>query len=118
MLRVLLYFLTNIATITVLSKLLDSFEVRDLTASFMFVILLTLLNFTVIPVIKFLTFPINFVTLGLFYGLINILTITVVANTIKGVELIGSGSERFFTSLLIAVSLSVVQSIVGKLNHK
>jgi putative membrane protein len=116
MFKVLLYFVINTITILVLSNLLLTFEVTGLTAAFMFVVFLTLLNFTVIPVIKFLTFPINFLTLGLFHGLINILTIGVVANTIRGVDLTGTSTDKFLTSLVIAVTLSVAHAFVGKLS--
>jgi putative membrane protein len=115
MLRVLLYFVTSILTILGLSILLPTFEVTGLYAALMYVIFLTLLNFTVIPVIKFLTFPINFLTLGLFHGLINIFTIGVVANTVKGVNLTGTTTDKFFTAIVIAISLSVVHTLVGKL---
>ena len=116
MIRVILYFITNILTILVLSKLLPTFEVTGFSAAIMFVISLTLLNFTVIPVIKFLTFPINFLTLGIFHGLINIFTIGIVANTVKGVDLSGSSLDKFFTALIITFSLSIIHSLVGKLD--
>lgn len=116
MFRIILYFITNILTILVLSSLLPTFEVIGFSAAFMFIVVLTLLNFTVIPVIKFLTFPINFLTLGLFHGLINILTIGLVANTIRGVDLSGNTTDKFFTALIITFSLSVIHSLVGKLD--
>ena len=118
MLKVLLYFITNVLTILILSNLLPTFEVTGYSAAFMFVVFLTLLNFTVIPVIKFLTFPINFLTLGIFHGLINIFTIGVVANTIRGVDLTGTSFDKFLTSLVIAVTLSVAHAFVGKVNKQ
>jgi putative membrane protein len=118
MFRVLFYFVANIIAILGLSNLLPNFEVSNLTAAFMFIIFLTLLNFTVIPIIKFLTFPINFLTLGLFNALINIVTVGLVANSVKGVELFGTFTEKTLTLLLIVITLSVVQSLVGKLNHQ
>jgi putative membrane protein len=116
MFQVVLYFIANIVTILGLSAILPNFEVTGITAAFMFVFFLTLLNFTVIPIIKFLTFPINFLTLGLFHALINILTIGIVANSIKSVELRGDGLDKFFTSIIIALSLSVVHTLISKTN--
>jgi putative membrane protein len=116
MLKIPLYFVVNIISILALSKLLPTFEVTGLFAAFMFVVFLTLLNITVIPVIKFLTFPINFITLGLFHGLVNIITIGIVANTIVGVQLSGTNTDKFLTSFVIAISLSVAHAFVGKLS--
>jgi putative membrane protein len=116
MFRAILYFIINVVTILGLSKLLPTFEVTGLYAAFMFVFFLTLLNFTVIPVIKFLTFPINFLTLGLFHGLINILAIGVIANTIRGIEVTGSSIDRFLTFFVIAVTLSVSHTLAAKIN--
>jgi putative membrane protein len=102
--------------LVVLSGLLPNFEIKSLSTAALFVLLLTLLNWTVVPVIKFFTFPINWITLGLFFSLLNILVIWFVASNLQGagVELLGSGFEKFFTSIIISISLSVVQMVIGK----
>jgi putative membrane protein len=100
----------------ILSGLLPNFEIKSPSIATIFVLLLTILNWTVVPIIKFFTFPINWITLGLFFSLLNILVIWFVATNLQsaGVELIGSEFEKFITSIIISISLSVVQMVIGK----
>jgi putative membrane protein len=116
MFRTLTYFIGNTLMLLILSQLLPNFEINSLSSAALFVFLLTLLNWTVVPVIKFFTFPINWITLGLFFSLLNILVIWFVASNLQGagVEFLGSGFEKFITSVIISVSLSVIQMVIGK----
>jgi putative membrane protein len=116
MINILFYFVANVITILGLSKFLDDFQVRDTTSAFVFILALTLLNYTIIPVIKFLTFPINFFTIGIFNGVLNVVVILLLTSVIKGVEITSTGFAKFVTAFIIVITLSVVQSIIGKFN--
>ena len=115
----LLYPLVNILVILGLDYLIvDSFEVSDVTSAIWFVLLLTILNLLVIPIIKFFAFPINFVTLGLFNILLNLATIAFVESVIDGVTITGGRLESFLVIVLIAASLSVAHSFIGHKSEK
>jgi putative membrane protein len=116
--RTLLYFAGNTLMLWILSTLLPNFEISSLGSAFLFVVILTLLNWTIVPIIKFFTFPINWITLGLFFGVLNLIVIQSVASLLSGsgVELGGRGFDKLITTIIIAVSLSVVHTLIGKRN--
>lgn len=110
----LLYPIVNILVILGLDYLIkDSFEVDNLTSAFWFVLILSLLNLLVVPIIKFFTFPINFITLGLFNTLLNLATIAFVSKVIDGVTITGNRLESLLVVVLIAASLSLAHSLIG-----
>ncbi|MEA3337172.1 MAG: phage holin family protein [Chloroflexota bacterium] len=69
-----------------------------------------LVNALIRPIVKLLTLPINFITLGLFTFVVNALMLMLTAWLIPdGVTIAGN----FFESFLIAVAASIVISIVS-----
>jgi putative membrane protein len=115
----LLYPIVNILVILGLDYLIkESFEVDSVTSAFWFVAILTVLNFLVVPVIKLLTFPINFVTLGIFNTLLNLSVIAFVSNVVDGVSINGNRLESLLVIVLIAASLSLAHSLIGNAIEK
>lgn len=104
----------NITVVLALSFLLPNFQVKDFLSALFFIILLTILNWTVVPVLKILTFPLNFLSFGLVYFLINLLAILIAADLLTGVNIQGNLVSRFLTALIISVSLSLIQSSLEK----
>lgn len=62
------------------------------------------------PVLKVITFPLNFLTFGLAYGLINLLIVLLSADLLDGVDISGNLISKFFTALVVSISLSLIQS--------
>ncbi len=114
MFRSLVYLVGNSLMLLILSSLLGNFEIQSIGNAAIFVVALTILNWTVVPIIKFFTFPINLLTLGLFYAILNVVVILLLARNLPGIELAGEGFTQFITALVISVSLSVVQTLIGK----
>ena len=114
----LVYLLANILTLLGLDQLLESLEVDSLAAAFLFVLLLSALNTFVAPVIKLLTFPINFVTLGLFNTLVNLAVLALSVQVIDGVRIAGDRVESLLVLVIIALSFSVVHGIIGHHREK
>lgn len=114
MLRALAYLIVNALVILGLSYVLPNFEVGDYIAAIVFILILTLLNWTVLPILKFFTLPFNFLTLGLVNALINLLGIGLAAWLVEGVDIQGSFLMQLFIALVIAVVLAVSSGIIEK----
>lgn len=71
-------------------------------------LLLGFVNATIGTVLRILTFPINFLTLGLMSFLITVLMVILVDRLIQGFDTSG-----FFSALLFAAVLAVIKMIFG-----
>jgi putative membrane protein len=113
MLNSLIYFAINVVVILVLSNILPNFTVGDVTSASIFIIVLTIVNALIVPILKVLAFPISVVTFGLINGLIIILSF-VIAAAVSGVEVTGGVFEQILTYVIIAAILSFTQSMAHK----
>lgn len=75
---------------------------------FLLAAVIILINFTLKPIMIFLTFPITLVTLGLFLLVINALVILIAAELIPGFNVDG-----FWWALAFAIVLSFINGIFG-----
>ncbi len=71
-------------------------------------VVLAIVNSTVGPILKFLTFPLNVLTLGLVSLIINVLMVLLVARLVPGFSIDG-----FFTAVIFAVILALVSMVLG-----
>ncbi len=117
MLRALFHLLVNILIILGLSALLPNFEVNGIFPAVAFIFILTVLNWTILPIIKILTLPISILTLGFFNIFLNLFAVILVANTIKGVELRGTFGENLFTAFIITLALALGNSLVNRIEE-
>lgn len=122
MIHTLLYLIANVLVVLGLSWLLPGFEVNSFWAAAVFLLVLSILHWTIIPVLKILTFPVNFISLGLLGLVINLLAVWFVASNIKEITLIGDFTSQLFTVILVSIGLSlgkaVVDSILGGGNRQ
>jgi putative membrane protein len=112
MLKALAYLIVNALAILGLSYLLPNFEVNNYVAAIFFILILTLLNWTVVPVLKFFAFPFNLLTLGLVNGIISLLGISFASWLVDGVDIGGGFWTQAFVTLIIAVVLAVSSGII------
>jgi putative membrane protein len=84
------------------------FQIKSFTAALIAALILGLINSTVRPVLKLLTFPLTFLTLGLSSLAINVLCLVFVAWYVPGFEING---------VVPAVLGSIILSIVSTLLH-
>lgn len=71
MIRLILTFIAVFLTTKIVAvDYQDSYKILII-----FTLILTLLNFTIKPILRFLTWPINLLTLGLTYFIINIIVL-------------------------------------------
>lgn len=80
------------------------------STALIFVIVLSLLNMLVKPILVFFTLPITILTLGLFLIVINVLMILLASNFVDGIHI-----EGFWWALIYGFLLSVVSSALTNL---
>ncbi|WP_215226731.1 phage holin family protein [Echinicola shivajiensis] len=94
--------------VIIASYLLPGVSVEDFWVAVIIAAVLSLLNYTVKPLLIILTIPITIVTLGLFLLVINALIILLAANIVPGFEVDG-----FWWALLFSLILSIINTIFG-----
>ena len=105
MLKLFAHLIVNTLALLFLSKILPTFPLT-LNSTFLLVITLTLLNSTVVPIIKFLTWPINILSLGFFYFFIRLSTIFL-ATAIVQLKIGDNFFEKILTAILIIFTLTL-----------
>jgi len=80
-------------------------------AALAFGLMLGVLNALIRPILLFLTFPINLLTLGLFTFVVNALVLWLAVGLVPGVGVAGFWSA-FFLALLVSVVSSLLETIV------
>lgn len=73
-------------------------------------ILIALVNATIGFILRLLTFPINFLTLGLMSFVITVLMIMLVANMMQGFSTTG-----FWASALLAIVIAIIKALLGSI---
>jgi putative membrane protein len=93
--------------------LVPGFFVSSFMGALVLVLILSLLNILVKPILLILTLPINILTLGLFTLIINAIVLQFALNLVPGVT-----SNSFGTTLIASLVMSVLSMIVGKMTGK
>lgn len=103
--------MVNVLIILLLSNILPGFKVSTIWAATMLIVVLTLLNWTLGVILKFFTFPLNFLSFGLLGFLINLFVLWISLNIPQGITVSGTAFEQFILLLIITIGLSVGQAI-------
>lgn len=96
----------NCIAIFLVSSLFKEIYVSSYATMFLIAIVLTLLNATIKPVLKFLSFPVNLLSFGLFSLVINALVLQM-AFVIAGGSYISSSGSCLLASILISIVNSI-----------
>jgi putative membrane protein len=113
MFKLLINWVLNAIAFLITQRIIDhflpgQFRIRDFVTALIAALLLGLINTTVRPVLKFLTFPLTLLTLGLSSLAINVLCLMFVSWYVPGFGLGG---------IVPAIAGSIVLSIVSTLMH-
>lgn len=111
--RWIIDLLVTALIVLLLSRFLPGVSVDGYGASIVVVIVLSLLNIFVKPILKIISIPITIATLGLFLFVINALIVWMCSGLVSGFHI-----EGFWSALLFSLVLSIIQSIVGGLLSK
>jgi putative membrane protein len=118
MFKFILYLVLNVGVLFLVDYLLQNFTVSNLWSAIIFIIVLSILNWTLLPLLKLIAFPINFLTLGLFGSFLGLVMVILTTTIVKGIELSGDFGQKLVSALIISISFSLVQALVGSLTGK
>ncbi len=113
-------FLSTIISIFLIAFFVPSLSYSNWTALIIASIVLMILMAVVKPILKLLFLPINLVTLGLFSFVINALILWLVQVLVPGFNirpmiLAGVYLNEFFTLVVLAAGISLVQNVLHKI---
>lgn len=100
----------NVLTFISLSVLLPQMvHVQSLWTALLASIILSILNAFLRPILLFLTFPLTFLTLGLFSFVVNAAILQITSSVVGATKF---GFSSFGAALLVAVIMSLINMIV------
>jgi putative membrane protein len=113
MVKLLINLALNAIAFLITQRIIDhflpgQFQLRDITTAIIAALLLGLINSTVRPILKILTFPLTLLTLGLSSLAINALCLGFVASQVPGFHING---------IIPTIAGSIVLSIVSTIIH-
>lgn len=109
----LVVWIVTTVSLYILSKLPTGIEVTGLGAAAGWGLVLGLLNAFLKPILRFLTWPINFLTLGLFSIVINAFVFALAAALIREVNLRHGCLTAIVGSILLGLLNGLLLSFVG-----
>jgi putative membrane protein len=119
MFKLLGYLVTNILVLYGVQAIIpEYFTVGTIFQAFGFIIILTLLNLTIVPIIEFFAIPINFLTLGLFNFILDLVVLVITANLVEGIDIRGDFWTQMFVALIITILFGIAHGIVNKITDQ
>ena len=98
------------AGLILIDTLMPSVTIESYWVAVLFVLIFTLINFIVKPILILLTLPITLLTLGLFLFIINGFVFYWSAQLVDGFEV-----ESFGSPLIASILMSIIQAIVNRI---
>jgi putative membrane protein len=108
----LMHWIVLTLALLIVSHIYSGFQVSNLPAAIVAAAVLGILNALVRPVLQFFSLPITFLTLGLFYFVINGLMLYWTAALVKGVA-VRSFWAAVLTSILVSLCSLLLNSLFG-----
>jgi putative membrane protein len=105
--KLIINWLINAGALYVAARLITGVEVAGTEALLLAALVIGLVNAIVRPILRFITFPITVITLGLFYFVLNGLMLYLAAALTPGFELSGLGA-----AILGALVMSIVATVL------
>ena len=104
----LIHWIALTIALLIVSRLYSGFQISDLTTAIVASAVLGILNALVRPVLQFFALPITFLTLGVFYFVINGLMLYWTAALVKGVVVRG-----FWAAVLASILISLCSLLLN-----
>lgn len=105
-----LHFLLDMAALFSLSKLFAGISFSNAAAVFWAALVLGLINYLLMPVIRFFTWPLNFLTLGIFPLVCNAFILIGISHLVPGFMV-----SNFVTALLGSIVLAFISYLLNLL---
>ena len=107
MFRLLLHWLISAASLLIAAHVVPGIEIRNIGTALIAAIVIGLVNATIGLILKIVTLPLTFLTLGFFLLVINALMLQLAASLVPGFLVAG-----FWPAFLGAIVLSLVAMIL------
>jgi len=111
MMRAILQFFSTVVVFVLLAQSLHGFQVDSWGSAVLAALVLGLVNATLGTVLRFLTFPLIVLTLGLFYFVVNAFVLIVVAFLVPGLHI--NGWIPALIASIVLAGLSLFWKMVG-----
>lgn len=108
--KLLVKWIIAAAAIYAAGYVLDGFNVSTATAAFSAAFLFGILNFSVKPILKILTFPVTLMSFGLFLFVINGIMVLIVSELLPGIH-----ADNFLSAMLASIVISIVTMVSNTL---
>jgi putative membrane protein len=105
-----LTWIANSLAIYAVAYLMRGVDVASATDAFLAGAVLTLINALVKPILVILTLPLTILTLGLFYFVVTAFCLWLASQFVHGFIVRG-----FFTTVVAAILVSLVSTVIGRL---
>ncbi len=103
-------WLVSALALWLVAQIISGVEVRDFGAALVATIVIAIVNATIGPVLKFLTFPLTILTLGLFLLVINAFLLKLASLFTPGFRVRG-----FLSAVLGSLVLTILSAILRRL---
>ncbi|MBZ5725423.1 MAG: phage holin family protein [Acidobacteriia bacterium] len=107
MLHILVSWLVSAVALWIVAQLIPGIQVRGFGAALLATVVIAVVNATVGPVLKFLTFPLTILTLGLFLLVINALLLKLASLFTPGFRVRG-----FLSALVGSLVLTILTALL------
>jgi putative membrane protein len=104
MLHILLVWLVSALALWLVARIVPGIEVRDFGAALLATIVIAIVNWLIGPILRFLAWPITFLTLGLFKLVINAILLKLASMFSPGFRVRG-----FLDAIIGALLLTVLE---------
>lgn len=108
--NLLIAWFANAATLFITPYVVPGFQIATFQTALLAAIVIGLLNIVIKPILLLLTFPINFLTLGLFTFVINAVVLWLATFIVTGMTI-----DNVLSGILAAIVISVVSTILSHL---
>jgi len=110
MIRLLVEWLLNALALLIVTYVVPGFDIESFSTALIAVLVIGLLNITLGLLLRFITWPLNWLTLGLVYLVVDAIIIYLASKLVSGFRI-----KSFFTAFLGALVLAVVHYLFGML---
>lgn len=106
--RLIIKYGITIASIYILSMLMDSISIDSIPALFILGAVLLLVNMLLKPLMLLIALPVSLLTFGVFNLIVNAWTIMIADSLVPGISMGG-----FWNALLIALIIVILHQLMG-----
>ncbi len=108
MIRLLVTWLLNALALLIVTYVVPGFEMADFSTALISALVIGLLNITLGLLLRFVTWPLNWLTLGLVYLVVDAIILYFASKLVSGFRI-----RSFFAAFLGALVLTIVHWMLG-----